>query len=109
VVVRHRQRIRVAEVDLLLPRPRLALGGLDGDAGAVHPVPDLPQKRLVVGRGEDVVVEDVWHRRRQVAVPLSMRLLVRLAQQVELELRADHHLEAVPARPVDLRAQNLAG
>ena len=105
VVVGHRQRVVVAEVDLLLPGPRLALRGLDADAGAVHPVPDLAEQRLVVGRREDVVVEDVRHRRRQAAVALCVRLLVRLAQQVELELRADHHLEAERPRALDLRAR----
>ena len=108
VVVGHRQRVGVAEVDLLLAGPRLALRGLDADARAVHPVADLAQQRLVVGRREDVVVEDVRHRRRQVAVALRVRLLVRLAQQVELELRADHHVEPERARPLDLRAQHLA-
>jgi hypothetical protein len=59
VVVRHAERVREAEVDLVLPRPRLALRGLDPDAGTVHPVTDLADQALVVGRGEDVVVEDV--------------------------------------------------
>src|SRR5919106_190489 len=42
VVVGHRERVRVAEVDLLLAGPRLALRGLHADARALHPVPDLP-------------------------------------------------------------------
>src|SRR5437764_1241140 len=73
VVVGHRQRIGVAEVDLLLPRPRLALRCLDVDARAVHPVADLPEQRLVVARGEDVVVEDVRNRGREVVVALAVR------------------------------------
>jgi hypothetical protein len=41
MVVRHRERVRVAEVDLLLARPGLALGALHGDPGSVHEVADL--------------------------------------------------------------------
>src|ERR687895_468855 len=66
VVVGHGHRVREAKVDLVLTRPGLTLGGLDADPGAVHPVAELADERLVVRRGEDVVVEDVGHRRRQV-------------------------------------------
>ena len=107
VVVGHRQRVVVAEVDLLLARPRLALRALDAHARRVHPVSDLPHQRLAIGRREDVVVEDVRDRRRQVAVVLVVRLLVGLLQQIELELRADHRLEPARLRALDLRAQHL--
>ena len=72
--------------------------------GRVHAVPDLADERLVVGRREDVVVEDVGHRRRQVAVVPRVRLGVRLLQQEELELGADHRREAEPLRALHLRA-----
>ena len=107
VVVGHRQRVGVAEVDLVLSRPRLALRGLDLHPGRLHPVPDLAEEALVVGRREDVVVEDVRHRRRQVLVPLQVSFLVRLLEQEELELRADHRREAERLRPLDLRPQHL--
>src|SRR5256714_8504517 len=90
VVVRHRDRVGVAEVDLLLPRPCLALRGLHGDAGAVHAVPDRAQQRLVVRRGEDEVVEDVRHGGRQVPVVLAVRLLEAVLEEEELELGAEH-------------------
>ena len=101
VVVRHRQRVGEAEVDLLLPRPRLSLRGLDAHPGGVHPVPDLAQERLVVGRRKDVVVEDVRHRRRQARVVLGVRLLEGLAEEIELELAAHHgrQAERVPPCP----------
>ena len=102
-----RQRVREAEVDLVLARPRLALRGLDPDAGAVHPVPDLADETLVVGRGEDVVVEDVRDRGREVLVALRPGLLEGLAQEVELELRAEHRLEPERRSPLDLGPQNL--
>ena len=107
VVVGHRQRVGEAEVDLVLARPRLALRGLDLDARAVHAVADLADEVLVVGRGEDVVVEDVRHGRRQVLVALRPRLLVGLAQEVELELRARHRREAERRCPLHLRLQHL--
>ena len=107
VVVGRAQGVREAEVDLVLPRPRLALRALDPHAGALHLRPDPPQQRLVVGRGEDVVVEDVRHGRRQVAVVLRVRLLVALAEEEELELGADHRREAQPLRPLDLPPEHL--
>jgi hypothetical protein len=75
VVVGHRERVGEAEVDLVLARPRLALRRLHLDARAVHAVPDLADEVLVVGRGEDVVVEDVGNRGREILVPLGPRLL----------------------------------
>ncbi len=74
VVVGHRQRVREAEVDLLLAGPGLALRGLHPHPGCVHAVADRAEQRLVVGRGEDVVVEDVRHRRRQARVPVGVGL-----------------------------------
>ena len=108
VVVRHRQRVGEAEVDLLLARPRLALRRLDAHAGGLHPVPDLAQERLVVGRGEDVVIEDVRHRRRQARVLLLVRLLERLAEEIELELAAHHRREAERGGALELGLQDLA-
>ena len=107
VVVGHRQRVGEAEVDLLLARPRLALRRLDAHPGGLHPVPDLAQEGLVVGRREDVVVEDVRHRRRQPGVLLGVRLLERLAEEIELELAAHHRRQAECRRPLHLRLQHL--
>ena len=76
--------------------------------GGLHPVPDLAQERLVVGRGEDVVVEDVRHRRRQAGVLLLVRLLEGLAEEIELELAAHHRREAERGRALELRLQHLA-
>src|SRR3989304_9591718 len=46
VTVGHRQRVGEAEVDLVLPRPRLALRGLDLHPRTLHPVPDLANEPL---------------------------------------------------------------
>ncbi len=108
VVVGGLQRVRVTEVDLVLARPRLAFGGLDAHAGGGHRVADLAHELFVVAGGEDVVVEDVGHRRREVLVAERVRLLVALAVEEELELGAEHGLEAERAATVDLRLQHLA-
>ena len=79
VVVGHRQGVREPEVDLLLARPRLALRGLDPDPCRLHVVPDRAEQRLVVRRGEDVVVEDVRDGRRQALIALRVRVRVCLA------------------------------
>ncbi len=107
VVVRHRDRVGVAEVDLVLSGPRFPLGGLHADAGAVHPVADLPDQRLVVGRGEDVVVEDVRDRGGEVPVVLRVRLFVALLEQEELELGAEHRRVAERLGALDLGFQHL--
>ena len=86
VVVGHRHRVRVAEVDLLLAGPRLALRGLDPHPGRLHPVADRAEQRLVVRRAEDVVVEDVRDGRRQPRVAVRVGLRERLLEEVELEL-----------------------
>jgi hypothetical protein len=109
VVVGHRERVRVAEVDLLLAGPGFALGGLHADPRRLHPVADLPHEGLVVGRGEDVVVEDVGDGGRQVQVVLRVRLRVGLLQEVELELGAEHRHVAELACALDLPLQHLAG
>ena len=55
-----------------------------------------------------MIVEDVGHRRRQLAVSLRVCFLVALAEEEELELRAEHGLEAERLRSLDLRAQDLS-
>jgi hypothetical protein len=59
VVVRHGDGVAVAEIQLVLARPRLALRCLDSHAGRLHVVAHGPDERLVIAGGEDVVVEDV--------------------------------------------------
>ena len=86
VVVGHRQRVAEAEVDLLLSRPRLALRALDGNAGRLHRLADGADERLVVRRGQDVVVEDVRNGWGEVDEVLCVRFRERLFEQVELEL-----------------------
>jgi hypothetical protein len=107
VVVRHGHGVREAEVDLLLAGPGFALGRLHPDAGALHAVANLADERLVVGRREDVIVEDVGDGRRQVAVVLGVRLLVGLLQEIELELGPDHRFVSELRGSLDLLLQDL--
>ena len=102
VVVGHGHGVGEAEVDLMLARPRLALRGLNPNPGGLHPVSDLPDERLVVGRREDVVVEDVGNGRREVAEVLRVRLRVALLQKEEFELRAEHRPVAERLGTLDL-------
>ncbi len=73
----------------------------------MHPVANLADQALVVGGGEDVVVEDVGNRRREVLVSLCPRLLVGLLEEVELELGARHRREAERGGPRHLRLEHL--
>src|SRR5439155_26336348 len=57
MVVGHGHGVDVAEVDLVLPGPRLALRALNGYPRSDHPVADLTDQALVVARREGVVVE----------------------------------------------------
>ena len=55
-----------------------------------------------------MVVEDVRHRRRQVAVVLRARLLVGVLEQEELELGAEHRRVPELRRALDLALQHLS-
>ena len=107
VAISGGQCVAVAEVDLLLTGPRFPFRALDRDARGLHPGSHLTKQRLVIRGRENVVVEDVRHRGRQVAVVLGVRLGVRLLQQVELELAAEHHVVARRARTLQLRGEHL--
>ena len=103
-----RHGVGVAEVELVLPVPGLALGELDRDTGSLHAAPDLPEHVLVHRRGEDVVIEDVRDRRGQVTVVLLVRLRVALLVQIELELGGELGRVAELPGVLVLRDQNLA-
>ena len=90
VAIRHLDGLGVAQVDLLLPAPPLALRELDRHGGRLHPVADGADEPLLLGGLEDVVVLEVLGDRRQPVVALRARLLERLLEQVELELGRDH-------------------
>src|SRR5262249_26253908 len=100
--------VGVAEVELVLAVPGLALRELDGDPGALHATPQLLDEMLVPGGGEYVVVEDVGNRGREVAVAALPRLGVALAVGIELELGAHHGRVAELMGAVVLGDQDLA-
>ena len=90
------------------PRLGLALRELDGDARGVDAAPDRADDVLVACRLEDVVVLDERPVVRQVGVALRLRLLVRVAEQEELQLRAALHRVAERLGTRELVAQDLA-
>ena len=100
--------VGVAGVDLVLAVPGLALRELDRDPGGVHAAADRPEVLLVHRRGEDVVVEDVGDRRREVAEVLLVGLGVALLVEVELELGGEHRRVAHLAGALVLGDQDLA-
>ncbi len=108
VIVRHRERLGVPEVHLVLAEVALALRVLDGHSGTGHSKPYRTQDRLDVGRSEDRVVDVVRVRELEPAVGLGAALLVRLGEQQELELGADHRPPAPLGEPCELGAQDLA-
>ncbi len=108
VAVGGGDRVGVAEVDLVLSVPGLALGELDRDPGAHHAAADRPQIRLVHRRGEDVVIEDVGDRRGEVLVALLPGLRVALLVEVELELGGGVRREAHLLCPLVDGDQDLA-
>src|SRR3712207_8654488 len=79
----------VEEGDLVLAEVALALRRLHDEPGAGHVVADPAQQRLDPRRAEHGVVDVVLVGRCQAAVPGAPRLLVGVAEDDELELRAD--------------------
>ena len=106
VMVARRHRVGVAKRDLVLTRPGLGLGRLDRDAGRLHALAELADERLVEAGSEQVRVGHVPGGGAQLRVPVRMCLCVALAQEEELELRADLGLEAGRSGPFDLLRQD---
>ncbi len=108
VAVGHLQRVRVAEVDLLLPPPPFPLGELHRDPRRLHPVADGAHQRLLLGGLEDVVVLEVVGDRSEAVVALGPRLVEGLPEEVELELGGGLHPVAGGHRAVELPAEHPA-
>ena len=108
MVVGHRQRVGIAEVDLVLAEVALALGVLHTDAGPGHAEPDRADDVLDHGRAEDRVVDVVRVRGDQVVVALRPGLVEAVAEEHELELRSGLGRPSPLGQPVELAAQDLA-
>lgn len=109
VLVAGDQGLVVAEGDLVLAGVALALGGLDGEAGAGHLVADAAQQGLDAAGAEHRVVDVVLVGRGEAAVAGVPGLLVGVLEDDELQLRADLGGVAEGGEPVELPAQYLAG
>jgi hypothetical protein len=103
------ERVRIADVDLLLPRVGLALRILDRNAGAVEAVPDRAHHVLLLRGAHDRVVLVPASNRAEVAIVFVPERLEGLLEQVELELGRHHRLEPHGAGAGDLALQHRAG
>jgi hypothetical protein len=108
VAVGHLQRVRVAQVDLLLSASPLALGELHRHPRRLHPVPDGADQGLLLRRLEDVVVLEVARDRGEAVVALGPRLVEGLAEEIELELGGRLDPVAGARRALELAAQHPA-
>ena len=108
VAVGHLERVGVAQVDLLLPPPPLALGELDRHPRRLHPVADGAHQRLLLRGLEDVVVLQVVRHRGEAVVTLGPRLVEGLAEEVELELGGGLHPVADPGGALELAPEHPA-
>ena len=108
VPVGGRERLAVAEVDLVLAEVALALGVLDHEVGGAHLVADPADQGLDPRRAEQRVVDVVEVRRLEVAVRLLPGLLVGVLEDDELELGARVGDPAALGEPGELAAEDLA-
>ena len=101
-VVRRRERVRRAQVDLVLAGAVLVVAELDGDAHALEEADGVAAEVGRVGAGHVVEVARAVHGHR-----LPVRAgLVRL-QEVELDLRVGEAREAPVRGPVQHAAQHV--
>jgi len=108
VAVGHLQRLGVAQVELVLPQPPLALGGFHRDTGVLEGAAGSGGKALGAAALEDVVVLQVPAGGLQVGVAPLGRFAVGVGENVVLELRSRHHLVAVSGGRLELLAQQAA-
>ena len=106
VVVGRGEGVGVEEPDLVLAEVALALGALDVEAGVVHVVADRAEQRLRPSGPHDRVVDVVLVDRREVAVVVERRLLVRRVERDELELGAGQRGPAAVGAPVQLALED---
>ena len=103
----HLQRVGVADVDLLLPRPPFALRVLDRDAGALQALADGAHDAFLLGGLQDVIVLDVAAGGLEAVEALAGGALVALVEQIELELGGEVGAHVALLEPGDLGLQDL--
>src|SRR5262245_11916110 len=87
VAVGHLERIRIAQVDLLLPARPLPFRELHRHARHLHGIAYCPHQPLFARGLQDVVVLEVARHGCQPVIPLRARLVEGLAEEIQLELR----------------------
>ncbi len=108
VPVRHLERRRVAQVDLVLAGAPLALAELHRDAGGVDQPANRPDHRLREAAGEHVVVLDVVLALLEVAPALRVGHAVVVAEEEELELASHLGEEAALGGALELPGEDRA-
>jgi hypothetical protein len=108
VAVGHRQRLGMADVDLVLADAAFALGRFAGDAIGRHGGAHRRQERLGEAGVEDVVVGMAVVEWGQVAVVAGKGLGIGGAVEVELQLRSERRGKAVPGQACDLSRQDVS-
>src|SRR4029077_8487722 len=98
----------IAEIDLLLPSPPLALRELDGHPRRLHVVSDRADEPLLPRGLQDVIVLEVGRHGGEAVVALGARLVEGLLEEVELELRRRLDEEPLLLRALDLPAEHPA-
>ncbi len=108
VPVGHRQRLGVADVQLVLAKSPFALGVLDRNAGRLEMPPNRRCEGLRAGALEDVVILEIPADRREAGIPGPCSRAVVLLEDVVLELGSREGPKSQVARRVDLIAQKRA-
>ncbi len=107
VVVGHGEGIRIADIDLLLPRPPFTLGILNCDARARQSEADRAHHLLLLGGLEDVVILDVLPGGLRLVVALGADGLEALVEEVEFEFGSKVSHVAALIEPLQLLLQHL--
>src|SRR6266508_5267633 len=100
------EEIAVSDVQLLLTRPPLPLGALHRHAARCEAAYDRSDEGLLPRPLQDVVVLDVATELFEILETFPARGVVRLAEDVHLQLRARPRLESHCPRAVDLARED---
>ena len=93
----------------MLPLPRLAFRELDGHSGVTQATADGTKHVLFFGGLQDVVVLDIGRVWGEANIAPSVRFVVGLLEQEELDLRTDLGLVPLGHRSFGLALQNATG
>src|SRR2546425_12465531 len=96
------------DIDLVLPGCRFALAELHGNARRGHVVAKLAVERFRLRGLQEVVVLVIPTEELQVVKVLGGRALVRVLEEIELQLARHHHVIAELTSALHLATENTA-